>query len=89
MAGAFLQTGLNGAAGVGLGGSVFQNGWPGFAAASTPGASTVPEGPATITQQAFGVPSAGDAGSRKGLCVAGLGTGALVLLAFIWWALPK
>lgn len=74
--------------GAGIGGSAFANGWPGFPNASTPGASTVPEGPATISQQAFGVPSAGG-DSSKGLAIAGAGTAALAILAFIWWSLPK
>lgn len=73
--------------GAGIGGSAFANGYPGYAL--TPGASTVPEGPATITQQAFGVPGPGDAPGRKGLTLAGIGTAALVGLAFIWWALPR
>lgn len=73
-------------AGLGLGGSVFANGYPG--GALVPGASTVPEGPATITQQAFGVPSAGS-GGKKGLTCAALSTLALVALGFIWWSLPR
>ncbi len=72
--------------GTGLSGSVFANGWPGGAA--VPAASTVPEGPVTITQQAFGVPSP-SSGSRKGLFGAGIGTFALIALAFIWWSLPR
>lgn len=74
--------------GTGLTGSVFANGYPGYANAAVPGASTVPEGPMTITQQAYGVPGVGG-GGKKGLTVAGLGTFALGLLAFIWWSLPR
>lgn len=77
---------MAGQLGAGLGGSVFVNGYPGLS--MTPGASTVPEGPATITQQAFGVPSPGSGGNR-GLTLAGLGTFALAALAFIWWSLPR
>jgi hypothetical protein len=73
--------------GAGLGGSVFSNGYPGLA--MVPGPSTVPEGPATITQQAFGVPGPGSDPGRKGLTLAGIGTLALAGLAFIWWALPR
>jgi hypothetical protein len=73
--------------GLGLGGSVFAQGYP-STGAFVPAASTVPEGPATITQRAFGVPSAG-AGGSKGLTCAGIGTAALALLAFIWWTLPR
>ena len=72
----------------GLGGSVFANGYPGYANASVPGVSTVPEGPSTITQQAYGVPGV-TGGGRKGLTVGALGTFALAALAFIWWSLPR
>jgi hypothetical protein len=74
--------------GTGLSGSVFSNGYPGYQSAAVPGASTVPEGPVTITQQAFGVPSP-SSGGRKGLHAAGIGTIALGLLFFIWWTLPR
>jgi hypothetical protein len=80
MAGLSLNTGLTG--------SVFANGYPGYANASVPAASTVAEGPRSITQQAYGVPGVG-AGGRKGLTIAGLGTFALVALAFLWWSLPR
>lgn len=60
----------------------------GYGAASVPGASTVPEGPMTITQQAFGVPPAGG-GSSHGIRAAAISTGALILLALIWWTLPR
>jgi hypothetical protein len=60
----------------------------GYGGAAVPAASTVPEGPSTITQQAFGVPGVGP-GGRKGLTIAGLGTFALVALAFLWWSLPR
>jgi hypothetical protein len=69
----------------GLTGSVFANGYPG---AAVPGKSTVPEGPSTITQAAYGVPGAGG-GGRKGLTAAAIGTAALAALAFIWWSLPR
>jgi hypothetical protein len=80
MAGMSLNTGLTG--------SVFANGYPSYGGAAVPGASTVPEGPTTITQQAYGVPGVGG-GGKKGLTVAGIGTFALVALAFIWWSLPR
>jgi hypothetical protein len=80
--------GLQLGSGLGVGGSVFAGGYPGYGAAAVPAATTVPEGPATITQQAFGVPSAGS-GSRKGLSAAFIGTLALIGLAFIWWSLPR
>ena len=74
-------------AGLGIGGSVFANGYPGaLAAGGAP--SALPEGPATITQRAFGVPTAGG-GGNKGLTCAAIGTVALAVLAFIWWTLPR
>jgi len=79
MAGLNLQTGFTGSA---VGNLYNYNG------ASVPAASGVPEGPATITQQAWGVPPAG--GDRpRGLHAAAIGTGALILLALIWWSLPR
>ena len=60
----------------------------GYGGAAVPAASTVPEGPSTITQQAYGVPGV-TGGGRKGLTVGALGTFALAALAFIWWSLPR
>jgi hypothetical protein len=73
--------------GTGVSSSVVGNLYGGYGSAAVPGVSTVPEGPSTITQQAWGVPSSG--GSMIGLHAAGISTGALILLAFIWWALPR
>lgn len=82
MAGLSMSTGLNGSVVGGL--------YGGYGGASVPAASTVPEGPRTITQQAFGVPSASSGtGGNVGLRAAGVSTGALILLALIWWALPR
>ena len=72
----------------GISGSIFAGGYPGYSSAAVPMATTVPEGPSTITQQAYGVPGVG-AGGRKGLTAAGIGTAALALLVFIWWSLPR
>jgi hypothetical protein len=80
MAGMRIATGLNG--------SVIGGLYGGYGSASVPAATGIPEGPQTITQQAWGVPSPGS-GRRTGLYAAGISTGALVLLAFIWWALPR
>ena len=74
--------------GTGVSGSVVGNLYGGYGGAAVPAASGVPEGPTTITQQAFGVPPAGG-GSRVGLSAATIGTAALAVLAFIWWALPR
>ncbi len=81
MAGMRMATGLNG--------SVVGSLYGGYGAAQVPAASGIPEGPATITQQAFGVPSASSAGSRIGIHAAAISTGALGLLFFIWWLLPR
>jgi hypothetical protein len=80
MAGMKLGTGVNG--------SVVGNLYGGYGAAAVPAASGIPEGPGTITQQAWGVPGPGS-GSRLGLHAAGISTAALVLLVFIWWSLPR
>lgn len=75
--------------GVGLGGSVIGGLYgSSYPAAAVPAASGIPEGPSTITQQAFGVPGSG-AGQGPGVKAAGIGTFALAALAFIWWSLPK
>jgi hypothetical protein len=74
--------------GTGVSSSVVGSLYGGYGSSAVPGVSTVPEGPTTITQQAWGVPSAGS-GSMIGLHAAGISTAALVLLAFIWWALPR
>lgn len=81
MAGMKVATGLNGSVVGGL--------YGGYGGAAVPAASGIPEGPTTITQQAFGVPSATRSGRRIGLSASAISTGALVLLAFIWWALPR
>jgi hypothetical protein len=74
--------------GTGVTGSVVGGLYGGYGGAAVPSASNVPEGPATITQQAWGVPSASGRGGL-GLKAAGISTAALVLLGFIWWALPR
>jgi hypothetical protein len=74
--------------GTGVTGSVVGNLYGGYGGAAVPQASGVPEGPGTITQQAWGVPSP-SSGSRIGLHAAAISTGALVLLGLIWWALPR
>jgi len=81
--------------GVNLNGSAVGNlyggygsGRPGSAAA--PAATGISEGPATITQQAWGVPPATGASSGNvGIRAACVSTLALVLLGFIWWTLPR
>jgi len=74
--------------GTGVTGSVVGNLYGGYGGAAVPTATGVPEGPGTITQQAWGVPSP-SSGSKLGLKAAGISTAALVLLGFIWWALPR
>jgi hypothetical protein len=80
MAGLKMATGLNGSVVGGL--------YGGYGGASVPPATGVPEGPGTITQQAWGVPPA-DGGSNVGLKAAGISTLALVTLVVIWWVLPR
>jgi hypothetical protein len=74
--------------GTGFSGSAVGNLYGGYGGASVPAASSVPEGPTTITQQAFGVPPAGGE-SACGTRAAVIGTVALVLLGIMWWTLPR
>ena len=83
MAGLRMATGFTG------GGSVVGGLYQGYNGASVPAASTVPEGPMTITQQAWGVPPAGGTSRGTGVKATAISTGALVLLLVIWWALPR
>lgn len=80
MAGMKLGTGVNG--------SVVGSLYGGYGGASVPAASGIPEGPSTITQQAWGVPSA-SGGPAVGNHAAWISTAALALLVFMWWALPR
>lgn len=83
MAGLRMATGFTG------GGSVVGGLYQGYGGAAVPAASTVPEGPVTITQQAWGVPPAGGPARGAGVKAAGISTGALIALVLIWWALPR
>lgn len=74
--------------GTGFRGSAVGNLYGGYGSASVPAASTVPEGPMTITQSAFGVPPAGGT-QNHGIRAAAISTGALILLGLIWWTLPR
>ncbi len=74
--------------GTGFSGSVIGSLYGGYGSAAVPAASGIPEGPGTITQQAWGVPSP-SSGSSVGISAAGISTGALILLVLIWWALPR
>lgn len=82
------MAGLSLSSGIGINGSVVPGMFGGYPNAAVPVATTVPEGPMSITQQAYGVPGVG-AGGKKGLTIAGLGTFALAALAFLWWSLPR
>ena len=75
--------------GIGITGSVFSNGWPGFRSASVPAATAASEGPVTITQSAFGAPSGGQTAPNVGVRGALISTVALFLLGLFWWSLPK
>lgn len=61
----------------------------GYAPAAVPSAANQPTG-TTISQQAFGIKTASDAGPRTaGLGTAGAGLVCAVLLAALWWTLPR
>jgi hypothetical protein len=73
---------------MGLGTSVFTQGYP---SAATPAAANAsPQGPTTIGQKAFGIVT-GNQGSPRTSFYALVGSGAfaLVALAFMWWSLPR
>lgn len=82
------MAGMSLSSGIGINGSVVPGMFGGYPGAAVPVATTVPEGPMSITQQAYGVPGVGS-GGRKGFTIAGLGTAALIVLGFIWWSLPR
>jgi LPXTG-motif cell wall-anchored protein len=71
----------------GLQRSVFANGYPGVRGTA---AAASPQGPDTITEQAYGV-VAGDTGGSNTPFYAVIGGGGLALgaLLFIWWSLPR
>ena len=73
---------------MGLGSSVFTQGYPG---AGTPAAAAAtPQGPTSVGQKAFGIVTGGGGLYRTGVW-ASIGGGALALglLVFIWWSLPR
>jgi hypothetical protein len=80
MAGLNLNMGLGGQAAA-----------AGYTSAGVPAAAQTPTGPRTIGQQAFGVVSGAqdDSGGAPFYAVILGGGGALALLAFIWWSLPR
>lgn len=73
---------------MGLGSSVFGQGYPG---AATPAAANAsPQGPTTIGQKAFGVITGNQGCPRtSGYALMGGGVLALGLLVFMWWSLPR
>ena len=73
---------------MGLGSSVFANGYPG---AATPlAAAPTPQGNTSVGQKAFGIVTGGGGYYRTGLWAsAGGGALALGLLIWIWWSLPR
>ena len=72
----------------GIGGNFALASWPGVNGTNA-GAS--PQGPATAAQAGFGVQASGDGGRLDGKTfgVLSVGTIALGLLIYIWWALPR
>lgn len=73
---------------MGLGSSVFTQGYPGAATPAAAGAS--PQGPTTIGQKAFGITTGAPnvPGTSGNALITGGGL-ALALLVFIWWSLPR
>jgi hypothetical protein len=73
---------------MGLGSSVFSQGYPGAATPAAAGAS--PQGPTTIGQKAFGITTGGGGGhSAAHIGLISAGTLSVVLLIGIWWSLPR
>ena len=73
---------------MGLGSSVFGQGYNGAATPAAANASA--QGPTTIGQKAFGVVTGNQGCPRtSGYALMGGGVIALVLLGFIWWSLPR
>lgn len=72
----------------GLGGGFALAAWPGVSGTN---ANASPQGPATAAQAGFGVIAAGTGGRLDGKTfgVLSVGTIALGLLIYIWWALPR
>ena len=72
----------------GLGGGFALASWPGVNGTS---ANASPQGPATAAQAGFGVQAGGGGGrlDAKTFGVLSVGTIALGLLVYIWWALPR
>lgn len=73
---------------MGLGSSVFGQGYPGASVPAASGAS--PQGPTSVSQKAFGI-VAGDVGCPRtaGIALVSVGTLALVGLFWIWYSLPR
>jgi hypothetical protein len=73
---------------MGLGSSVFDQGYPGAATPAAAGAS--PQGPTTIGQKAFGITTGGGGSYRAAhIGLISAGTLSVVLLIGIWWSLPR
>jgi hypothetical protein len=62
----------------------------GYGSAATPNATTVPQGPTSIGQKAFGIVTGGDSPYPYAhIGFVSIGALALGLLAFIYWSLPR
>ena len=73
---------------MGLGSSVFSQGYPGGATPAAANAS--PQGPTSIGQKAFGIVGGGGGVPRtSGIALVTVGTFSLAALVFIWWSLPR
>jgi len=72
---------------MGLGGSVFAQGYPGASTPAAAGAS--PQGPTTIGQKAFGIVTGGQSSSVPHAALISSGVLSLVLLGWLYWSLPR
>lgn len=72
---------------MGLGASVFGQGYPGAATPAAAGAT--PQGPTSIGQKSFGIMTGGGTHRTGLLAVIGGGGFAVAALVFIWWSLPR
>jgi hypothetical protein len=84
MAGLSLDTGVTGS----VVGQLYNYGG-GLGAAGAPPRSSVPEGPATVAQAAYGRGAAGGGGSNAGMLGTIIGAAAVVVLFCMWAALPR
>ena len=81
MSGLNLQTGLTGSVVGGL--------YPGGTSSAAPTRTALPEGPTTVAQAAFGGGAGITGNGNVGMHTVFVGAAALLILACMWWALPR